>query len=357
MAQNLFSVSGDNADAVNSPAPAPSESPRLAPQSPKLSTKELAELLRSHDALPYIPALLYPSTDEDRQYELVLENIETTQAIMVLYENWLDDAIAEMTTAASAGYGEVHCNISKELPPWQMLSAVFMLYQNDRETLASLFPRLIQTNITFKNVDSYMLLNLYITPVTDPEIFYEFPNAGESQNMGALFLYTYLRTVYDDNFERYTDETNPSPRLTHKIAFPFDEAKYFDDTWHNSRDGGARLHTGTDINAPEGTPLLACVDGFIIDTGSGGGAGNYVVLQGKDGTQYHYYHMVVPTQDVRTGDEVLTGDIVGRTGNTGNSTANHLHLAIINTDGYYINPYPYLVEAMESLSAGQEPAA
>ena len=67
-----------------------------------------------------------------------------------------------------------------------------------------------------------------------------------------------------------------------------------------------------------------------------------MILEGADKTQYHYYHMVEVSDLVCAGDSVKRGDPVGLAGNTGNSTANHLHLAIIAPNGMYVNPYPYL---------------
>ncbi len=50
------------------------------------------------------------------------------------------------------------------------------------------------------------------------------------------------------------------------------------------------------------------------------------------------------------GTNVTAGVTVGAVGNTGNSTANHLHFSIITADGYYVNPYSYLLAAQQNES-------
>ena len=76
-------------------------------------------------------------------------------------------------------------------------------------------------------------------------------------------------------------------------------------------------------------------------------AGNYVIVKDDAGFEYHYYHMVRMTDFLAPGDRVQRGDVVGHVGNTGNSVANHLHLAIVSPDLTYINPYPVLKEVRE----------
>ena len=162
-----------------------------------------------------------------------------------------------------------------------------------------------------------------------------------------FFTATYLLTVYDDEGQ-LRENSGELAELSERLTFPFAERYEFWDGWYLDRDGGARRHTGTDILCPEGTPELACVDGTVLAVGSGDGTGNYVVIGGADGTQYHYYHMVEVSQFVSVGDRVVRGQAVGLAGNTGNSTTDHLHLAVVMPEGFYIDPYPYLMEAEDA---------
>ncbi|HSF85582.1 MAG TPA: LysM peptidoglycan-binding domain-containing M23 family metallopeptidase [Acidimicrobiia bacterium] len=114
---------------------------------------------------------------------------------------------------------------------------------------------------------------------------------------------------------------------------PVPNAIYIND-WHFPRPGG-RLHVGTDMFAPAGTPILAPVSGELeqID-GSLGGLQFW--LHGDDGHRYIGSHMASFGLEGR----VQAGDIIGRVGNTGNArtTPPHLHFEIA-VDGVEINPY------------------
>lgn len=83
-------------------------------------------------------------------------------------------------------------------------------------------------------------------------------------------------------------------------------------------------HTGTDIAAPNGTPIKAAANGIVLISTYGSSYGNYVVIQHQDGIQTLYAHM--NSRAVKEGDVVSQGQVVGYVGSTGSSTGNHLHL-------------------------------
>lgn len=162
--------------------------------------------------------------------------------------------------------------------------------------------------------------------------------------MAGKLCYAYLLTVYNDDgqMQGYREPKDASAHLSH-IASPL--TGNIRKTWFADRDKGTRRHTGIDILAPEDTPIYSCTDGIVTHIAYGTGAGNYVVITDAKGYEYHYYHMVRLTDFLREGDAVLAHDLVGHVGNTGNSSANHLHLSILHPNGQYINPYPYVVNA------------
>ncbi|GGH77403.1 MAG: M23 family metallopeptidase [Bacteroidetes bacterium] len=98
-----------------------------------------------------------------------------------------------------------------------------------------------------------------------------------------------------------------------------------------------KLHTGLDFSAPTGTPIYATGDGkvTVARTRNGSGYGRYVQIDHGFGYETLYGHMnrVV----VRRGQEVKRGDIIGYVGNSGRSTAPHLHYEVIR-NGSKINP-------------------
>ena len=88
---------------------------------------------------------------------------------------------------------------------------------------------------------------------------------------------------------------------------------------------GDHAHGGQDLAAAAGTPLVAVTTGRVsYRQYQAGGAGNYVVIQGDDGFDYVYMHLLEPGW-VAPGARVRVGQQVGRVGSTGRSTGPHLH--------------------------------
>lgn len=89
------------------------------------------------------------------------------------------------------------------------------------------------------------------------------------------------------------------------------------------------FHTGTDIAAPEGTPILAAADGIVTIANSTNphySYGYYVKLQHEDGYETLYAHCSALC--VAAGQEVQQGEVIGFVGSTGDSTGNHLHFEV-----------------------------
>ncbi|NJN60524.1 MAG: M23 family metallopeptidase [Coleofasciculaceae cyanobacterium RL_1_1] len=88
-----------------------------------------------------------------------------------------------------------------------------------------------------------------------------------------------------------------------------------------------RLHTGTDIAAPYGTPVLAAFSGKVTESSDLGGYGLTVVLSHNEGTSETLYAHLSELL-VSVGDEVKQGNPIGRVGSTGFSTGPHLHFEV-----------------------------
>lgn len=88
-----------------------------------------------------------------------------------------------------------------------------------------------------------------------------------------------------------------------------------------------RDHEGIDMAAPTGTPVYAAAGGTVLYSGDRvRGYGNMVVLQHPDGLVTVYAHNSLLL--VRTGDSVVVGQEIARVGDTGRSTAPHLHFEV-----------------------------
>jgi murein DD-endopeptidase MepM/ murein hydrolase activator NlpD len=90
-------------------------------------------------------------------------------------------------------------------------------------------------------------------------------------------------------------------------------------------------HTGLDLAAPTGTPLKAVHTGTITQAGWSGSYGYLTVLTLEDGTEIWYAHQ--SSINVSVGQQVNTGDVIGRVGATGNVTGAHLHMEVRVGDG------------------------
>ena len=102
-----------------------------------------------------------------------------------------------------------------------------------------------------------------------------------------------------------------------------------DDAYGNSG------HRGTDIPAPEGTPILAAHSGTVIISGWNNSYGNQVLLDNGAGLSTRYAHMTQTA--VAAGEAVTAGQVIGYVGNTGDSTGFHLHFEVMQ-NGVRVNP-------------------
>ncbi|HXK82090.1 MAG TPA: M23 family metallopeptidase [Bacteroidales bacterium] len=108
--------------------------------------------------------------------------------------------------------------------------------------------------------------------------------------------------------------------------------------------GGIHFHEGLDLTAPTGTPIYAAGDGTVIRIDfncSRTGYGNLVIIDhGINGMTTRYAHL--NTIGVKRGQEVKRGEQIGTVGNTGMSTAPHLHYEI-RINGKSVNPLDYMI--------------
>lgn len=99
-------------------------------------------------------------------------------------------------------------------------------------------------------------------------------------------------------------------------------------------------HEGIDIRAAEGTPIYAIADGIVIKAapdskGVENGGGHMIFVDFGDGVEGRYMHL--SSYGVKAGDKVKAGQVIGFTGNTGDSSTPHLHFEYL-IDGVAIDP-------------------
>jgi murein DD-endopeptidase MepM/ murein hydrolase activator NlpD len=91
--------------------------------------------------------------------------------------------------------------------------------------------------------------------------------------------------------------------------------------------GEVSFHTGIDIMAAEGTPIVAALDGIVLSVEESATYGKVIQIDHGQGVITLYAHAKEIT--AKTGDPVKQGDPIGTVGKTGNATAPHCHFEII----------------------------
>ncbi|MEU5094881.1 M23 family metallopeptidase [Streptomyces sp. NPDC020996] len=104
----------------------------------------------------------------------------------------------------------------------------------------------------------------------------------------------------------------------------------------------ANRHTGQDFAVPIGTPVRAVGAGRVVRVSCGGPFGMEVVIEHAGGYWTQYAHLAAVAVD--RGQRVTTGQWIGQSGTTGNSTGPHLHLEVRVTPeaGSAVDPVPWL---------------
>lgn len=102
---------------------------------------------------------------------------------------------------------------------------------------------------------------------------------------------------------------------------------------------GIEYHTGIDIRSRTGTSIKTTAGGIVEFAGYKGSYGNCVIIKHEKNLKTLYAHL--SKSEVKRGDSVATGQVIGKVGNTGRSSGSHLHYEIIK-DSEKINPQEYI---------------
>jgi len=138
--------------------------------------------------------------------------------------------------------------------------------------------------------------------------------------------------------------TSTSPVSQQRIHFPVEgrSRKHVISFFGDPRQGGKRLHQGVDIAAPQGTNVVAALDGTVERVKTGGNGGKQIWLKADNGWMFYYGHLY--EQLVEEEQRVKEGDVLGTVGNTGNArnASPHLHFEIHTEKEKVVNPLPYI---------------
>jgi murein DD-endopeptidase MepM/ murein hydrolase activator NlpD len=103
--------------------------------------------------------------------------------------------------------------------------------------------------------------------------------------------------------------------------------------------GRPAMHTGLDFRAATGDPVRATANGKIVSSGWAGGYGRMVEIDHGNGLSTRYGHL--SEINVKVGDTIRIGQVIGTVGSTGRSTGPHLHYET-RIDGEAVDPQKFL---------------
>lgn len=135
-------------------------------------------------------------------------------------------------------------------------------------------------------------------------------------------------------------KTEPTQLWKESFHFPLENIFITDNYGYDRKTVNSTIvHKGTDFRAAEGTEVRALNDGVVRVARIFTVYGTTVVVDHGQGVQSFYMHL--SKLDVKEGDSVKTGQIVGLSGKTGYAEAAHLHITI-KINGISIDPMTFL---------------
>lgn len=121
----------------------------------------------------------------------------------------------------------------------------------------------------------------------------------------------------------------PLDQLANLFVWPVPSTKEVssDYGWRNLN-GIVEFHSGIDVAADDGDPIYASADGIILYAGPAHGFGHWIVIQHQQGLLSIYGHMYRSGVQVKPGQKVRKGQVIGKVGADGQSFGPHLHFAV-----------------------------
>ncbi|SKA84058.1 Peptidase family M23 [Gemmiger formicilis] len=181
-------------------------------------------------------------------------------------------------------------------------------------------------------------------PDPEPATEYILHIAVSSKSVDALAdLYRFTQDQRDILHQLLSEEMRPSllalcggiAAADGALCWPLPGHTYISCHFGGVDAFGNAGHRGTDIPAPEGTPILAAHSGTVLVSGWNNSYGNQVLLDNGAGLSTRYAHMTQTA--VTAGEAVTAGQVIGYVGSTGDSTGFHLHFEVMH-NGVRVNP-------------------
>ncbi len=155
--------------------------------------------------------------------------------------------------------------------------------------------------------------------------------AGIESIEGAVFVhqgkpyyaFSYVADPEKGESDFYDEEARPLQSFFLKAPLNFSRiSSRFSGNRYHPVQKRWKAHKGTDYAAPHGTPIWSTANGTVIASGYTGGNGNYVKVKHNETYTTQYLHM--SKRNVRVGQRVRQGDVIGFVGSTGLATGPHV---------------------------------
>ena len=221
-------------------------------------------------------------------------------------------------------YADLLCGIP--VSPWltqgsYSLKVIFSY--NDDDTGEFTLPVSFKSRTFIEEVVELDAANTAIKTDNSPE------RTAQINKLNDILFTTIDSDIY--SLKKFTSPVN-STRYT---AYYGDRRTY---AYSNGK-SSTSLHYGNDYGVPEGTEVRACADGKVVMAENRISTGWSIVVEHLPGLYSLYYHL--SAMDVKEGDMVKQGDLIGKSGSTGLATGPHLHWEV-RLNGSAVRPEFFL---------------
>ncbi len=178
---------------------------------------------------------------------------------------------------------------------------------------------------------------LKINDSTEREVKWNGKEKGDKAAKAGRYQFE-LTPLVDGDAVKPRNKRAPQPGgnfnfYTH--TFPIDGNHDYGEKAAKFGPRGGRKHLGHDVFAKCGTPLVAARGGKVQANQFQSSAGFYVVIDGEATDQDYVYYHLKKRSDLRSGDKVKTGQVIGKVGDTGNAFGCHLHFELWTKPGWF----------------------
>lgn len=157
--------------------------------------------------------------------------------------------------------------------------------------------------------------------------------------MKKLFVLIFMISLFSGNIANNTTAyTHTFPIAKSDLIMSGTRTVLTGTFYDQKRNGKVYLkgHKAWDLPVAVGTNIEATLDGIVIETGINNTRGGYVTVLYSDGTTHTFMHL--SNLNKLEGGRVKQGEVIAKSGNSGNSSGPHVHWEVRNSNGDLMNP-------------------